>query len=396
MRSATITCVLLVIVGSSLKNCQSFRPDGTRDINLMVGCGFLGREVRKIESERMDVTVNANPQTNSVTITIYDSVAQFIALHFSYLRLRDSEYIVIRDADHSNQVIELGSANVSATVDDLYTRPLYTKHLVVDFFLAIPLQDIVQDKSGDGCYGFHIDHYRYFAQAFTYSTRMLENTCGVDDSQEVACLRVDRRVFQKSNSVIRLLVHKSTASVFCTGWLVGSEGHVMTNNHCIGTPKEAASTTFEFLAQGETCKDHCDHPLACKGTVEASSALLVAASPTQELDYALLLLNLSHEQRKSLVIKYGFLSMRATAPNLHENIYIPQHPQGFGKRIATKNQAQKGKILSTNITGCNLKNSSLGYALYTKGGSSGSPIISHVDHNVVGLHYCGGKYSNVI
>ncbi|RHY49127.1 hypothetical protein DYB30_013102, partial [Aphanomyces astaci] len=80
---------------------------------------------------------------------------------------------------------------------------------------------------------------------------------------------------------------------------------------------------------------------------------------------------------------------RASGPVLGEPIYIPQHPAGKPKRIATiVDSGAVGTIESISIPSCVADE--VGYTLDTERGSSGSPVLSAKDNAVVALHNCGG------
>lgn len=213
-----------------------------------------------------------------------------------------------------------------------------------------------------------------------------------DQTLEAACLQYSTTVFARSRAVARLRVQKSYGMVFCTAWLLGCEGHVLTNHHCVSSESEANTTTVEFLAQGTSCDQSCASPLACPGEIVTTSTEIVAFSPADELDYVLLL-PVANESLSlpSMVQRYGFLSLRDSPAALQERIYIPQHPGGFGKRIALKYDDAFGKVVSLQATGCNAKVDHIAYMLNTGGESSGAPVIANEDGSVIGLHYCGGK-----
>ena len=116
----------------------------------------------------------------------------------------------------------------------------------------------------------------------------------VDDEPEV---------YNQARAVARLLVG---GSFTCTGWLVGCEGHLITNNHCIANTVAAVNTDYEFMAEGEFCTTDCFGSLLCPGTVEATSATLIQTDVA--LDYSLLRLP------TNLVSSYGFMTLRPDGP----------------------------------------------------------------------------------
>ena len=82
-----------------------------------------------------------------------------------------------------------------------------------------------------------------------------------------------------------------------------------------------------------------------------------------------------------------------------ERLYIPQHPQGWGKKIAlySTEAGDPGHpgIVSKNYCGCQGRpGPDKGYRADTQGGSSGSPVVAYSDHQIIALHHCGSTSIN--
>ena len=82
-----------------------------------------------------------------------------------------------------------------------------------------------------------------------------------------------------------------------------------------------------------------------------------------------------------------------------ERLYIPQHPQGWGKKIAlySTEAGDPGHpvIVSKNFGGCQGRpGPDMGYRADTQGGSSGSPVVAYSDHQIIALHHCGSTSIN--
>ncbi|EEY69192.1 uncharacterized protein PITG_05393 [Phytophthora infestans T30-4] len=89
-----------------------------------------------------------------------------------------------------------------------------------------------------------------------------------------------------------------------------------------------------------------------------------------------------------LSVEYGYLRLRASGAVLSERIFMPQHPAGWGKRIAMKTDSGWGTVKSLTMDGC--ATDQVAYYLDTQGGSFGSPVLSWQDNTVIALHHCGG------
>ena len=204
--------------------------------------------------------------------------------------------------------------------------------------------------------------------------------CGADDSLEAKCYMGNEPLaYEEGRAVARLLIGGLS---FCTGWLVGSEGHLVTNQHCIGSAIEAANTDYEFMAEGADCDEDCTVGGGCSGTVAADTAIVVKINAS--LDYALVRLP------TNVTLTYGYMQMREDGGTLGERIYIPQHPAGWGKRIAMLDGAVDATITSLTEPACTggAPVPDVGYFADTQGGSSGSPVLGYDDNLVVALHHC--------
>ncbi|GLD93069.1 hypothetical protein PINS_up001661 [Pythium insidiosum] len=154
---------------------------------------------------------------------------------------------------------------------------------------------------------------------------------------------------------------------------------MLTNHHCISSDDEAVNTVFEFGGEGATCDIKCDRAFGCRSKTRFTGQFVAA---DEELDYALIKLDVNPTG------DFGFLQIRESGAELGERIYIPQHPSGWGKRVAVKtDDGEFGQVSSLTQPGCAFDQ--VAYYLDTRGGSSGSPVIGWADQSVVALHHCG-------
>ncbi|KAE9033872.1 hypothetical protein PR002_g8445 [Phytophthora rubi] len=351
---------------------SSGTPAGVQDVNFGVGCG---------EAVEYPLQTDDSTTQPQFAYTISNSLAQFVSIHFTSFNLPKNDYVQIRAANPSDPETTVLKYHGDDSSGDFYSTALQTTKVVVELFTQTTDPVVgAQAVNTFLCMGFTVDSYRFLAQPANNAKSQQEEVCGADESQQAVCYSSYTDAYKAAGAVARLLIHKSTGSFFCTGWLIGNEGHLITNNHCISQQAHASNTEFEFNAQGATCSTNCNKGMACGGKVRARSSTLIYADAT--LDYALVKLpiNLSGE--------YGFLQLRQTGAVLSERIYIPQHPAGWGKHIAMKTDNGWGKVTSLNTNGC--AKEQVAYMLDTQGGSSGSPVIAWSDNAVVALHHCGG------
>ncbi len=305
--------------------------------------------------------------------------ASYIAPHFGNINLPDEAWLVVRGPESEREYDSVRRVTYTGNGQDMPQgeRGFWGTYIpgskaVVELYSRVPLdRDVVL-----------ID---YYAWGFPDDGSGGEEAiCGADDTKNAKCYQSSEpQIYDKSRAVLRLMIGGTGA---CTGWLVGNEGHVMTNNHCISTASQAANTNYEIMAEGSSCSSNCTSWGACPGTVIATSATLVKTN--YNLDYTLLKLPVNPTST------YGFLQMRSSGPTVDERIYVPQHPQAWGKRIAvTSDHWSDGsgytEIYSVTEPGCGSRpGPDVGYYADTQGGSSGSPVLGYDDHLVVALHHC--------
>jgi V8-like Glu-specific endopeptidase len=312
--------------------------------------------------------------------------AGYIAIHFSQFDLGKNDYVEISSPDGRfvYRYQDKGKSVKSAEKKKKHISEFWATHIPGDTVLVKLYSKNTKKRS----WGFVIDKWvrgyeRGYIEAVladlqeqTYAE--IEAICSNDDKEWAKCYQ-GTTMYTKSRAVSRLLINGNSA---CTGWLLGSEGHLMTNNHCIENQSDASNTDYEFMAEGATCATDCSGWLDCPGTVEATSGTLIKTSTT--LDYSLVLLP------TNITSTYGYLQFRNSLPTVGERIYIPQHPSAKGKMLAVNSDVDGGyaEVYSTNQTPCAGGPGDIGYYADTEGGSSGSPVLAYNDHLVVALHHC--------
>ncbi|ETV64485.1 hypothetical protein H257_18629 [Aphanomyces astaci] len=211
-----------------------------------------------------------------------------------------------------------------------------------------------------------------------------EAICGTDQSlASVALKDSETTKYQLAQAVARLKI----SGGWCTAWLWGSEGHLVTNNHCIGSAADAATAIAEFGAECATATDPNNGIKgACVGTYVSNSSTLIITDPT--LDFTLVKLNVNHGIN---ITQFGYLQARDSAVHMNDPIYITGHPGAKPKRITyLSDDGKSPRITNTSTSSLCGEQDTLAYNVDTEGGSSGSPILGALDNKVVALHNCGG------
>ncbi|HSL16665.1 MAG TPA: serine protease [Methylomirabilota bacterium] len=327
--------------------------------------------------------------------------ATYIAVHFERFELAPGDYVVVRspDGEQSWTYTRFGRHDLGITPEGFFATHIKGDAAVVELYTAGFSEGwgYAIDKYGRG---YNDDEIAWFwSQGLGEEMNLprplgdLESLCGADDTDEAKCYQTSEpEVYEESRAVARLLYN---GNAHCTGWLVGSAGHVMTNQHCIGSQTQLNSIDFEFMAEGPDCATSCATTLGCPGTIEASGGTMVQVDAP--LDYALVIPDTATAFGTDLPATYGYMKLRATGAVLNERVYHPQHPAGWGKRIGVFSTHTVDVGLggynyasSLNEPPCSGGPGDVGYYTDTQGGSSGSPVLGYSDHKVVALHHCRG------
>jgi len=333
-----------------------------------IGTGWSASD--KVGVEVLELHEIASPYETTGIVwqqTFTQKDAGYVSIHFADFALAPGDYVEVSSPDGEYNYRYDGDGKIvrggAATISTFWAKHIPSDTAIVTF----------HHTSAENAGGFSIDKW-----AHGHMPAMSEAICGSDDKDWAPCYSGTTK-YEKSKTVVRLLINGTSA---CTGWLVGSEGHVMTNNHCISTQTSADNTDYEFMAEGASCSTSCNGWFGCPGVVEENSGTLVKTNSA--LDYALILLPNNH------TATYGFLQLRGTMPTLGESIYIPQHPGAKGKQIASFDSQSGGdcKVDSVSTSPCTGGPGDIGYNCDTEGGSSGSPVIASGDNLVIALHHC--------
>ncbi len=289
----------------------------------------------------------------------------YIRLYFENFQLAEGDYMVIFTPERADDKVVYagGGKKVSGgrTISKFWARSIKDDHVIVKLY----------STGGKSQYGFDITKVAYgYSEGKIDSLLSRDRSiCGNNDKEEISCYSDER--YNKAQAVSRLL---EGGNAYCTGWLLGNEGHLMTNNHCIGNQTDADNTEFQFNYQ----YNNCDGSDPSNANIVAQSADLKCTD--SNLDFTLVKLP------NNPTDQYGYLSLSSDPPNVGDRIYIPQHPGGKRKKIAVNSDNPNDPGYAT-IQGTGNR---VEYYADTEGGSSGSPVISHDSHLVYAIHNTGG------
>ncbi|MFB6257529.1 MAG: trypsin-like peptidase domain-containing protein [Flavobacteriales bacterium] len=297
--------------------------------------------------------------------------SSYIKFYFENFQLEGDDHLEIRSPETGQRFIYAGGGKVvdksGNTISDFWSLSVRDDEAVIRLYSDGPASS----------YGFDISKVAYGYPQDSIESLVYEAVCGSDDKEDLECYN-GTTMYDKARAVCRLLINGSS---LCTGWLLGDQGHVITNNHCIGTNSDAQNTEFQFNYRNQTCGGNTTTSM----DVVSNSSTLICTDA--DLDYTLV------ELPTNPTGTYGFLSFRSSGPVDGERIYIPQHPQGNPKKISVNDDQSStgyGKIQNTNGTNSAGLPTRVEYFTDTDGGSSGSPVIAYSDHTVVALHNTGG------
>ncbi|KAE8911384.1 hypothetical protein PF005_g1299 [Phytophthora fragariae] len=322
-------------------------------------------------TESLDINVVAGASRQD--LISYD-FASYIAVHFANFNLPDGDSVVIT------------SPTDNSSVSHTYTgrgrdqSGTFIASFVPGSSVTVTYTSVGAATAGQG--------YRITGFSRGYPTMDQESICGDgDQSLPAKCYAPGTNLseglpeaYAKAQAVARLLIN---GTYLCTGWLGGSEGHLFTNHHCFEQEDWALTTDFEFAAESSSCSDQCETQLGCAGTIVATTSTFIADS--EDIDYSVVQLPDCVD-----LSAYGYLQLRESGPVVNESIYVPQHPDGYAKRIvSTVDDGSDSTILSVGEDG-SCGTDQVGHDADTQGGSSGSPLLSTSDNLVVAIHHCGG------
>lgn len=291
--------------------------------------------------------------------------SHYIKLYFERFDLAQGDYVELLGMNTGERVIYSEKGKIINRQGEMISA--FWSQIIFDDRVRVRLYS----NGASSAYGFNITQYAYGYPEDVVQQRLgIKAVCGNDDKESIACYR-GTAMYDKGRAVCRLFLGGGGA---CTGWLLGCDGHVMTNNHCIGSASVAQNTDFVFNYEVTTCNGTTN----ATSTTAASSSTFIKTNSS--LDYTLVQLPNNPSSA------FGFLSLSSVVPVLNDRIYIVGHPGGRRKEITvnTDRGGVNGLAAVDQVTTNGIR-----YFADTEGGSSGSPVLSHASNLVFAIHNTG-------
>jgi serine protease len=315
--------------------------------------------------------------------------ASFIKVHFDYINLPKGISVEVSNADGSEVYRYSNDSRDAHTVDAGLGQNGLTSYspMSVDGAIArVRLVGTAQEAWGP------VHGLRVSRVLEGYPEAMLDSLqqddllaapspkaiCGANDKRAVACYAsTDPTAVDRARPVARLVM---SGGGLCTAWRVGSGNHMFTNNHCFATSSAVAASEVWFNYQATTCSGTTSGT-----TTKVTGATMLKTDAT--LDYTLFTVN-----NFANLASFGYLGLENRLPTTGEEIFIPQHPGGRIKELATVSDHVGGARcrIDTAVQNGSGTNTDAGYKCDTEGGSSGSPVIVRSSNKVIALHHLGG------
>jgi len=310
--------------------------------------------------------------------TFSNKGSAYIKLHINSFDLNPGDYVKVSSKNGDEFIYsEKGKiiGNNKEMISEFWTGTIWSDTIKVELFAK---------GQNNGHFGFNIDRvaYGHTPAQINAAVEKLDNPypnesiCSADNKEAIVCYD-GTEMGRKAEAVCRLLIN---GGGLCTGWLLGCDGSVMTNNHCIGSAADANNTDFLFNYQ----YNDCGETMNATSDLQADNAAFVQTDAG--LDFTLVTLPVNPTST------YGYLSLSSAVVTAGERIYIPQHPGGRRKEIAVNTDVDPDPNGFARIAsaGTGAPGSRVTYQADTEGGSSGSPVIRFNDHLVVAIHNTGG------
>ncbi|HEV2782802.1 MAG TPA: serine protease [Actinophytocola sp.] len=295
--------------------------------------------------------------------TISRPGAWYVKVHLAGLKLRPGTEISVSNVDGTEAYRYTATGGLTATPD-------------ATGFWAMSITGDTAVVTVHGRGAAKIDKIaRGFTPAEFAARPQPMSVCGTNDWRDVVCFQSSNPTeYGRTRPVARLLRNGSS---LCTGWRVGPNNRMLTNNHCFTSPT-GIEVWFNY---------DCT---TCGGTVAAATTKVLASQVLRTnaaLDYTLFTVN-----NFSAISGFGFIELDTRRPAVGEQMYIVQHPGGQLKKLGLRDSSTSTGNCQVRAVGVNGSSAGadISYMCDTAGGSSGSVVLSRTTHRAIALHHFGG------
>ncbi len=304
--------------------------------------------------------------------------ADFVKVHFAEFRLPAGAYVLVASADGREVHRYEAEPQANRTFDRSQGEDGITRFAALSVFGDSASVTLVLPPgvAWGPSHALRIDQFH--AGQVAAAERTTLSVCGTDERRDPVCFASSNPTqVDRTRPVARLLM---AGSSLCTGWRVGPDNRMFTNNHCFSTQSTLTNTEVWFNYQKTSCGGS-----TLAAVTKVTGGTLLKTDST--LDYTLFTIN-----NFANVAGFGYLGLDVHEPILNETIYIAQHGGGNPKQLALTSDQDGGgncKINNANANG-NGTGTDVAYFCDTEGGSSGSPVIAGASHKALALHHFGG------
>jgi lysyl endopeptidase len=304
--------------------------------------------------------------------------ASYVKLHFSRMAMLPGDYLTVSNPDGTEKYRYDAPGVLSTGPADRWAMSITGDTAVLEIHRGTgQVLGPLLGRLGVGVDRVARGFGRTERRSAPRRTGREESVCGSNTSADAVCYRsADPVAYTKSKAITRLLIN---GTELCTGWRVGAQNRLLTNNHCFNTSAEAYDTEVWFNYQCAKCGGYdVFRPTKVWGATVLATDQVYDFTLFSVDDFA-------------AVRKFGFLTLDTTRPARNQELYVPQHPAGEPTRIAGSLGEQAGNcsVINPAYDGYAAK-SDVAYYCDTEGGSSGSPVLSRATDKVVALHHFGG------
>ncbi|MEW5806819.1 MAG: trypsin-like peptidase domain-containing protein [Acidobacteriota bacterium] len=290
--------------------------------------------------------------------------ATYIKVHFEKINLAAGDHVLITEPTGREKYIIEGRGYKDRETD-VWALSVLGDTAIVQLYA----------QSGGG-YGFDIDYLARGFEPVIDEVVEPESVCGANQQKDVKCYENSNPIeYSKAKSAVVVLYNGVEN---CTGWKISCQNQILTNEHCVTSQYDVDRTEVRF----NWIRNQC-------GGTSSAYSLAAYGNQFQQDDYTLdyCLFTISGDTSN-----WGWLAIDERLPSVGERIYIPQHAGGEPKQFGIEDDMNSSGYCEVDAAPYNGRGVDTDVAYYcdTRGGSSGSPVLSWQTHKAIAIHHFGG------